>query len=138
MERPDIFLDSICLDCEWEQIPAMVKFYSELLGYRAEPLDEDTMPAVIGPHASISFQPVEGYRPPTWPTETRGQQAHLDLIVKDLFAAAAFARSIGARDAAAQFGHTWQVMLDPAGHPFCLTLNGPLLNHPWKDAEAGV
>lgn len=134
MERPDIFLDSICLDCEWDQVPAMVQFYADLLGYEAQPLD-DSMPLVIGPNNTISFQPVNGYLPPTWPTETRGQQFHLDLIVRDLDAAITYARSIGAVDAPAQFGHTWHVMLDPAGHPFCLTLNGPLLQHPWREND---
>lgn len=133
MERPDIFLDSICLDCTWEQVPEMVAFYSKLLGYEAEPLDSDAMPLVWGPHASISFQPVNGYLPPTWPNEIRGQQIHLDLIVKDLPAAVEYARSIGAQDAPAQYGQTWFVMLDPAGHPFCLTLNGPVLEHPWRE-----
>lgn len=134
MDRPDIFLDSICLDCEWEQVPDMVRFYAELLGFEAQGLeDEDVMPAVIGDSITISFQPVNGYRPPTWPTEIRGQQSHLDLIVKDLPKAVAYARSIGAKDAPAQYGDTWYVMLDPAGHPFCLTLNGDASKHTWRE-----
>jgi len=133
MERPDIFLDSICLDCEWEQVPDMVRFYAALLGFEAEGLDGDVMPAVVGKNVSLSFQPVNGYLAPTWPNEIRGQQSHLDLIVKDLPKAVAYARSIGARDAPAQYGDSWFVMLDPAGHPFCLTLNGPLIEHPWRE-----
>ncbi len=132
MERPEILLDSICLDCTWEQVPAMLDFYSRLLGYEAQDPD-DGVPMVTGPHITISFQPLNAYLPPTWPTETRGQQSHLDLYVIDLEAAVAFARSLGARDAPAQFGHTWFVMLDPAGHPFCLTLNGPLLKQNRRD-----
>ena len=97
MERPDIFLDSVCLDCLWEQIPDMVNFYARLLGFEAEDPMEDVMPVVIGKNITISFQPVNGYLPPTWPNEIRGQQSHLDLIVKDLPAAVAYARKIGAR-----------------------------------------
>lgn len=121
MKRPEIYLDSICLDCDDRDLERMVTFYSKLLGYPAAPLDGDSPAMVQGPALAISFQPVIGYHPPTWPSEVRGQQMHLDLLVKDLDESVAYARSIGAREPPAQFGYTWMVMLDPAGHPFCLT-----------------
>jgi hypothetical protein len=46
---------------------------------------------------------------------------HLDLAVSDLDAAEAEAIRLGARRAGEQPHPTrWRVMLDPAGHPFCL------------------
>lgn len=70
---------------------------------------------------SIYFQPVEGYQAPSWPSQERGQQMHLDFSVDDLEASVAQAEKLGATQAAEQPGETWRVMLDPAGHPFCLS-----------------
>jgi hypothetical protein len=47
-------------------------------------------------------------------------QLHLDVHVDDLAAAVEFAVSLGARPAAFQPQEDVRVMLDPAGHPFCL------------------
>lgn len=120
-----IKLDGITLDCSKKDVAAMVEFYGRLTGFTSDPLSEDTMPAVFGPNLSINFQPVEGYRRPTFPTEERGQMIHLDFFVEDLEEAKAYARSIGAEEAPEQFGDSWHIFLDPAGHPFCLTRNGP-------------
>jgi hypothetical protein len=46
--------------------------------------------------------------------------AHLDLEVDDLDGAVAYAVSLGARLAAHQPRADLRVLLDPAGHPFCL------------------
>lgn len=119
-------LDSICLDCSWEQVDDMVRFYTQLLRWPADTQDEGLIPALIGPGLSISFQPMGNYRPPTWPSEVNGKQMHLDIHVKDLEGAVAYCLSIGAAGASAQYGDTWVVLLDPAGHPFCLTLNALL------------
>ena len=45
---------------------------------------------------------------------------HLDIQVDDLDEAVAFALEGGAELAAFQPQETVRVMLDPAGHPFCL------------------
>jgi glyoxalase superfamily protein len=61
------------------------------------------------------------YRPPTWPDSEVAKQIHLDLAVDDLDAAEAEATRLGARRAETQpTPNKWRVMLDPAGHPFCL------------------
>ena len=124
MKRPYINLDNITIDCAREDVPALMDFYTKLTGFEGEPLSEEFMPTMRGKHIAISFQPVEGYLRPTFPTEVRGQQIHLDFFVEDLEAAVAYAKSIGAIEASKQFGDSWHVLLDPAGHPFCLTLNG--------------
>ena len=49
------------------------------------------------------------------------QQAHLDFDVSDLDEAEAEALAIGATKAVIQPSpNDWRVLLDPAGHPFCL------------------
>ena len=48
--------------------------------------------------------------------------AHLDIAVSDLDAAEAWAISMGAELTAFQPQDDVRVMLDPAGHPFCLFL----------------
>ncbi len=65
---------------------------------------------------------VDGYVAPTWPDPDVPAQMHLDVSVTDLAAAVAAAEALGARQAAVQPQPTlWRVMLDPVGHPFCLT-----------------
>lgn len=125
MKRPYINLDTITLDCDEKHVPALMDFYSQLAGFQVESLDGEFMPTLLGQHIAISFQPVDGYQRPTFPTEERGQQIHLDFFVEDLEEAVAYAKSIGAQEAQKQFGDSWHILLDPAGHTFCLTLNGP-------------
>jgi hypothetical protein len=45
---------------------------------------------------------------------------HLDFEVVDLAAAVAHALELGAEEAQFQPQDTVRVLLDPAGHPFCL------------------
>jgi len=85
------------------------------------------MPTLLGKHIAISFFPVNHHDAPAFPSPAVGRQIHPDLYVTDLPAAVSFARSIGARDASKQFHHSCHIMPDPAGHPFCLTTNGPAI-----------
>jgi hypothetical protein len=48
---------------------------------------------------------------------------HLDMIVEDLDKGEEVALSLGASKADHQPGETFRVLLDPAGHPFCLCLS---------------
>lgn len=70
----------------------------------------------------IAVQKADVYEPPVWPPEPgkQGMQLHLDFEVSDLEAAVAHAIELGARQAAVQPQDDVRVMLDPAGHPFCL------------------
>jgi hypothetical protein len=69
---------------------------------------------------------VADYVPPTWPDGDVRQQIHLDLTVTDLEPAVAEALRLGARIASVQPAQDrWRVLLDPAGHPFCLTTQIP-------------
>lgn len=102
---------------------ALARFYSELLGW---PLGHEepgtTVLAVPGGTAYLVFQEAEGYRAPEWPPGD-GQQRpmmHLDFEVGDLDAAVADAVALGATVATPQPQEHVRVLLDPAGHPFCL------------------
>jgi glyoxalase superfamily protein len=69
---------------------------------------------------------VPDYRPPTWPGGDTPKHIHLDLAVRDLDEAEAHALRVGARRADDQpQPDQWRILLDPAGHPFCLTANIP-------------
>jgi hypothetical protein len=76
---------------------------------------------------SIAVQ-VEDYQAPSWPDVGTPKQIHLDLAVDDLDQAEAEAVRPGARRAAEQPApDRWRVLLDPAGHPFCLPAQIPQL-----------
>jgi hypothetical protein len=72
--------------------------------------------------AYLGFETSEGYVPPVWPAQEGAQRItmHLDFEVADLSAAVAHALELGAREAGHQPQEHVRVMLDPAGHPFCL------------------
>jgi catechol 2,3-dioxygenase-like lactoylglutathione lyase family enzyme len=101
----------------------LARFYQRLLGW---PLRDDHPEwATLRPEdggAGLSFQREEGHVPPVWPAGPGDprMQAHLDIEVDDLAAAAARAEEIGAVLADFQPQDDVRVLLDPAGHPFCL------------------
>jgi catechol 2,3-dioxygenase-like lactoylglutathione lyase family enzyme len=103
----------------------LAHFYSALLGW---PIDKaDAQDATIAPEdgvAYLAFQTSPGYQPPAWPDREGAQQmmAHLDFEVSDLEAAVEHALELGARLAEWQPQPDVRVLLDPAGHPFCLYL----------------
>ncbi len=60
-----------------------------------------------------------------WPSRPGEQQlqTHLDIAVADVEEAVTWAEGAGARRAEYQPQDHVRVMLDPAGHPFCLFLS---------------
>jgi catechol 2,3-dioxygenase-like lactoylglutathione lyase family enzyme len=114
---------------------ALAAFYERLLGWTLvanEPArpgqpEEDgwamLRPPVAAPGLlAMSFQYEPGYEPPVWPP-VAGSQAmmmHLDIEVQDMDAAVAWAVEAGAVLAEYQPQEDVRVLLDPAGHPFCL------------------
>lgn len=101
----------------------LAAFYSGLLDWPVVHQEPGT--AIIKPPQDsvyMVFQLAEGYVPPTWPP-TPGEQRtmmHLDVQVDDLDAATVDAVALGARVAEFQPQANVRVLLDPAGHPFCL------------------
>jgi len=70
----------------------------------------------------LCMMQVDDYRSPTWPENEVPKQIHLDLAVDQLESSVTEALRLGARQARTQPNpDQWRVMLDPAGHPFCLT-----------------
>lgn len=128
MEKPFVCFGTVTIDCAPEHVPAMIDFYSNILDLKLGNSPEDPFPFLSGKDKlsdadlRMILQPLEDYLPPTWPGNERGTQVHIDLGVRDLPAAVAYAKSIGAKESPVQFSENWRVMLDPAGHPFCLCL----------------
>jgi predicted enzyme related to lactoylglutathione lyase len=101
----------------------LAAFYSRLLDWPVVHQEPGT--AIIKPPQDsvyMVFQLAEGYVPPTWPAAPGEQRTmmHLDIQVDDLDAATADAVALGARVAEFQPQASVRVLLDPAGHPFCL------------------
>lgn len=120
-----IKLYAVTIDCV-DQC-ALAKFYADLLHWEIFYQDEDW--ACVGApgthqgaYPSITFQRNPDYQPPVWPDEPEKQQqmTHLDFAVNQLEEAVQYAVSCGATVAEQQFSEHWRVMIDPAGHPFCL------------------
>ncbi|HEY4627177.1 MAG TPA: VOC family protein [Blastococcus sp.] len=101
----------------------LARFYQRLLGW---PLGTDDPEwATLRPDgggAGLSFQLEEKHVPPVWPAGDGDprMQLHLDIEVDDLEAAVAVAVGGGATVADFQPQDDVRVLLDPAGHPFCL------------------
>jgi Glyoxalase-like domain len=104
---------------------ALAAFWASMLGGEIL-LETDSTVIVLTEWTWLSALKVDDYVPPTWPDGEVPKQIHLDLAVDDLDAAAAEAVRLGARLTDAQPGtDRWRVLLDPAGHPFCLTTRVP-------------
>lgn len=105
---------------------ALADFYSALLGMRrfAE-LPDGSLIAITDGAQTLAMMRVSDYVAPTWPEQGQLQQMHLDVSVHDLDAAVERAVALGARQAEHQAQPAmWRVLIDPAGHPFCLTTVG--------------
>jgi len=71
----------------------------------------------------LSFQQVDGYTAPSWPSQRHPQHMHLDVLVDDLSAAHRRVVALGAQaygDVIDPGPKEWRIYADPAGHPFCL------------------
>ena len=103
---------------------ALAAFYGSLLGWETTH-SQDEYAMITNGETSIGFGKVEPYTPPSWPDSSGSKQFHLDLGVPDLAAAEQTCRDLGATVPDSQpGGDRWRVLLDPAGHPFCLTSGG--------------
>jgi catechol 2,3-dioxygenase-like lactoylglutathione lyase family enzyme len=115
---------------------ALAAFYSALLGLpvtASEPARPgfpaadgwaQIRPPELAAGPTLNFEYEQNFVPPVWPSidEAQQTQAHLDIAVQDLESAVAWAQRAGATLADYQPQTDVRVMLDPAGHPFCLFL----------------
>jgi catechol 2,3-dioxygenase-like lactoylglutathione lyase family enzyme len=102
---------------------SLADFYQQLLGW--ERRDDEEEWVVLKPPGGpigLSFQREDSHVPPAWPSGPGDQQmqAHLDIGVSDLGGAVQRAQALGATLASYQPQDDVRVLLDPAGHPFCL------------------
>jgi hypothetical protein len=106
----------VSLDCA--DPVELAEFYLRLLGGHVL----WSRPSSVGvqvPGLLLIPQRVEDYRPPQWP---EASIVHLDLTGGDrLDEPVRRAVALGARMADPQPDPRWAVLLDPAGHPFCIT-----------------
>lgn len=112
-------LGSISFDCDDPQ--PLARFWAELIGGEIA-FSSDDFVAVKTDLGWISTVRVPDYRPTTWPNGAVPKQLHLDLAVDNLEAAESEAIRLGAvRPDYQPDPDRWRVMIDPSGHPFCLS-----------------
>jgi len=120
----------VTLDCA--DAERLASFYSQLLGWEITDRDDRGWVQLEDPAGGVglNIQAADAYTPPTWPERpgTQAKMMHFEVLVDDLEAAVELAVRSGGAEA------TWQppdrdrarlrVMTDPAGHPFCLFVQG--------------
>jgi predicted enzyme related to lactoylglutathione lyase len=104
----------------------LARFYQRLLGWTIVGDGQDWLTLAPSQDAgyNLGFQTETNYVRPVWPSEPGKplMMMHLDLQVDDLDEAVSHAVEAGASLASFQPQDDVRVMLDPAGHPFCLYL----------------
>jgi catechol 2,3-dioxygenase-like lactoylglutathione lyase family enzyme len=121
-DRPRLRWTGVCIDCA--DAEELATFYGRLLGYEVARRDGQGWIAMCAPDGGtdLLLQSEAAYQAPVWPEEPGAQDKmlHFEIAVDDLDAAVAFAVDAGARVAEHQPQEGVRVLLDPAGHPFCL------------------
>ena len=102
-------------------------FYENLLGWIRYPHRPDDEWIIVNNgkrdgFPELIFQEIENYVRPVWPDtkDKQSQMMHLDFHVEDIEEGVKHALACGAEFAPIQLEDDWRVMLDPAGHPFCI------------------
>ncbi|MFJ4004942.1 VOC family protein [Streptomyces sp. NPDC090023] len=117
---PTFRYSAVTFDCP---DPAeLARFYGEALGLPVVHSTDDFVLLGQEGAAGLGFNRLADYRRPTWPSASQEKQAHIDLGVDDLDAARARLLALGAVEPEFQPDpDRWRVLLDPAGHPFCVS-----------------
>lgn len=106
----------VSLDCA--DPVELAEFYLRLLGGRVLWQTENSIGVQV-PGVVLVMQHVAEHRRPVWPGTS---VVHLDLTAGDhLDEPTQRALALGAKMADPQPDPRWRVLLDPAGHPFCIT-----------------
>jgi catechol-2,3-dioxygenase len=118
--RVDVRYGAVTFDCA---DPAeLARFYGCLLDLPVLYRSDDFVALGHAGQPGMAFVRVAEYQRPTWPQPTVPKQVHLDFGVDDLDAAQAELIALGATEPLTQpQPDRWRVLLDPAGHPFCIT-----------------
>jgi catechol 2,3-dioxygenase-like lactoylglutathione lyase family enzyme len=125
MTSPVGTLASISIDCP--DTDALAVFYRKLLGLEEAFATPDRgVICLAGAGPMLTLMRVDTFVAPSWPAGPQHQQMHLDLAVDDLDSAVPAAIALGAREAEHQPApDEWRVLIDPIGHPFCLSTVRP-------------
>ncbi|WP_406346046.1 VOC family protein [Streptomyces sp. NBC_00648] len=107
----------------------LARFYGEALGLPIVYSTDDFVLLGQDGAAGLGFNRLADYRRPTWPdpaqekqAHIQEKQAHIEVGVDDLDTAEAELLGLGAVKPEGQpQPDRWRVLLDPAGHPFCIT-----------------
>lgn len=120
-------LGAIVIDSD--NIEELSDFYARLLGWTksAQIQEGEKWITVVKEDFSetpLVFQENADYVKPNWPSskEEQQQMVHLDFYVcmDDFDSKIEHAIICGAKLPENPFSDSWQVMLDPSGHPFCI------------------
>ncbi|MFF4984474.1 VOC family protein [Streptomyces sp. NPDC001046] len=114
-------LSAIALDCP--DPLALAAFYQRATGLALHPGSGPDFASLTGEHGIfLAFQRAAAHRPPTWPDDDVPQQLHCCFTVQDLDEAEARLLHLGAtRPDRQPEPARWRVLIDPAGHPLCIT-----------------
>jgi catechol 2,3-dioxygenase-like lactoylglutathione lyase family enzyme len=116
----------VCIDCGPDQFANMVAFYVATLGAEVVHHEQDWASLCDPRGTFINIQAQDWYVPPAWPEHPAGQtkMIHFECGVSDMEAAVALVVQAGGMVAPYQpydrDPSRLLVVLDPAGHPFCL------------------
>ena len=108
---------ALTIDCADSQ--AMASFYRAAGGGEITHADAGSCWVTLG-GLLLVFREVADYQPPTWPASDVPLQMHFEFYVDDLVEAEKRLVAFGASLAEHQPHTNGRVMLDPAGHPFCI------------------
>lgn len=120
---------ALTIDCPDAEVrERMCHFYSEALG------GEIVSGSVRARGWLFIFEVIPDYKTPTWPVGETPKQMHFELMVEDLAVAVRTLQGIGATLAEYQRPEDGglRVMLDPAGHPFCVATTAGVAT-PFRD-----
>lgn len=103
------------------------EFYKNLLGWDKKVYDHGengiwiTLRKKGESTTRLVFQQIDNYEKPIWPQKDKLQQQmmHLDFYSDNVEKDVEHAIKCGATLASSQSGD-WKVLIDPAGHPFCI------------------
>lgn len=112
-------LGAISIDCA--DPAALAQFYRQVLDLEVL-FESEQFVALKGAAVLLTFQRVADHQPPQWPEGGVPKQLHLELAASDLDAEEARILGLGATKAEVQPNPSgWRVLVDPTGHPFCIT-----------------
>jgi hypothetical protein len=117
--RPLVELGCVVIDCLDPE--PVAEFWAAATGGEIVRRDADSVWLDVA-GLPVIWRAVPEFRPPTWPAPEVPLQSHLDFWIDDLDAAEASLLALGAIPAphSPPREDGLVVLLDPAGHPFCI------------------